>query len=100
VAWQTPTIVLGTVWTGLMIVVAWMLPGVSRPVVVGSLVFPLYYFVLSFVLRRRRSPRLNQESFDVRESPQTFGTTRASCPRTTWRFRCLPSTSSSRFTGS
>ena len=54
VAWQAPTIVLGTIWAGLMIVVAWMLPGVSRPLVVGSLVFPLYYFVLSLVLHARR----------------------------------------------
>ena len=53
-AWQAPTIVLGTVWAGVMIGVAWMLPGVSRPVVVGSLVFPLYYVVLSLVLHARR----------------------------------------------
>jgi len=40
-----------------MIVVAWMLPGISRPLVVGSLVFPLYYFVLSLVLHARRRAR-------------------------------------------
>jgi phosphatidylcholine synthase len=56
-AWQAPTIVLGTVWAGSMMVIAWMLPGVWRPAVIGSLVFPLYYFVLSFVLHTRRRAR-------------------------------------------
>jgi phosphatidylcholine synthase len=53
-AWQAPTIVLGTIWAGLMVAVAWMLPDISRPIVVGSLAFPLYYVVLSLVLHARR----------------------------------------------
>ena len=56
-AWQVPTIVLGTAWAGSMIAVAWMLPAVSRPVVIGSLAFPLYYFVVSLVLHARRRAR-------------------------------------------
>ena len=56
-AWQVPTIVLGTAWAGSMIAVAWMLPAVSRPVVIGSLAFPLYYFGVSLVLHARRRAR-------------------------------------------
>jgi hypothetical protein len=40
-----------------MIGVAWMLPGVSRRTVVWSLLFPLYYVVLSLVLHARRRAR-------------------------------------------
>jgi len=54
VAWQAPTVVLGTIWAVLMSAIAWTLPNVSRPAVYASLVFPLYYVVLSLGLHARR----------------------------------------------
>jgi phosphatidylcholine synthase len=53
-AWQAPTIVFGTLWAALMAALAWMLPAVSRPAVYVSLLFPLYYVVVSLVLHTRR----------------------------------------------
>ena len=49
-----PTNVLGVIWGVLMGVMLWQYPAVSTPVLLASLVFPLYYFVLSFVLHFRR----------------------------------------------
>jgi phosphatidylcholine synthase len=54
VAWQVPTVVLGTIWAASMVVIAWMLPGISPPLVYASLVFPAYYVVLSLMLHTRR----------------------------------------------
>jgi phosphatidylcholine synthase len=53
-AYQTVTNVLGAIWAVLMLVMLWQLPAVSRPVFFASLVFPVYYVVLSFVLETRR----------------------------------------------
>ena len=53
-AWQVPTVALGTLWAVLMAGIAWMLPNVSRPAVLVSLVFPIYYLVVSLVLHARR----------------------------------------------
>ncbi len=55
--WRTPTIALGALWGVLMIAMLWRLPAVSRPLFWASLVFPLYYLVLSLALHARR-PRL------------------------------------------
>jgi len=54
VAWRVPTVALGTIWAAVMVAIAWMLPGVSHPVAYASLVFPIYYLVLSLVLHARR----------------------------------------------
>ncbi len=51
---QTPTILLGVGWAVLMAIVVWRLPEDSPTLVRLSLVYPLYYFVLSVVLHRRR----------------------------------------------
>jgi phosphatidylcholine synthase len=50
-----PTIALGLLWAIMMGVVTWQLPVVSRPLLIGSLFFPVYYTVLSFVLHARRA---------------------------------------------
>lgn len=54
-AWRPMTLALSVAWTGLLAAVIWMLPRVSRPLVLGSLAFPLYYAALSVVLHRRRA---------------------------------------------
>ena len=51
---RTPTIALGALWGVLMIAMLWQMPAVSRPVFWASLVFPVYYFVLSLALHVRR----------------------------------------------
>lgn len=50
-----PTIALGLVWTLMMIAVILQLPDVSGVLLIGSLFFPVYYTVLSFVLHARRA---------------------------------------------
>jgi phosphatidylcholine synthase len=48
-----PTSILGAIWGVLMLVMLWQYPAVSRPVFLASLVFPIYYAVVSLVLHRR-----------------------------------------------
>jgi hypothetical protein len=48
------TIVLGLVWGVMLLVMLWELPTVSRLLLWGSLLFPIYYVVLSLVVGRRR----------------------------------------------
>jgi len=55
VEWRVPTLVLCALWGAAMIWIAWRLPQVWRPGVFLSLLFPLYYVVLSLVLHRRRA---------------------------------------------
>lgn len=50
-----PTIALGLVWSIMVLVIVLQLPDVSPPLLIGSLFFPVYYTVLSFVLHARRS---------------------------------------------
>jgi len=52
--WRPLTIMLGTVWGLTLLVMIWQLPVVSRPLLWGSLVFPLYYVGLSLVVGWRR----------------------------------------------
>ena len=56
-----PTNTLGALWGVLLFVMLWQYPAISKPVLYASLVFPVYYFALSFVLqfrpRRPRRPR-------------------------------------------
>jgi hypothetical protein len=48
------TIALGALWGILAVMIVWQLPTPSRPLVVVSLFFPVYYFLLSFYLQSRR----------------------------------------------
>jgi len=48
--WPIATNVLGAVWAVAMLVVLWQYPQVSQPLVIASLAYPVYYFVLSFVV--------------------------------------------------
>lgn len=49
--WQTNA--LGAVWGVLMGVMLWQYPAISRPVLLASLTFPIYYFVLSLALQMK-----------------------------------------------
>ena len=51
--WRTATILLGIVWGVCSATLVWRLPAVDGPWLPLSLVFPVYYFVLSLVLTRR-----------------------------------------------
>jgi phosphatidylcholine synthase len=48
------TVALGAVWGILVMVMLWQMPDVSRTVFWLSLVFPIYYVLLSFGLELRR----------------------------------------------
>jgi phosphatidylcholine synthase len=45
---KIPTLVLGSIWAALIVVMAWRLPATDGPWMMLSLVFPVYYFALSF----------------------------------------------------
>ncbi|HEX6973153.1 MAG TPA: hypothetical protein VF147_02065 [Vicinamibacterales bacterium] len=49
------TSALGLVWAVMVLAITWQLPVVSRALLIGSLFFPVYYTVLSFVLQARRA---------------------------------------------
>jgi phosphatidylcholine synthase len=51
---RTPTVGLGMTWAVLVLVMIWQYPAVSRPVFYVSLVFPVYYVLLSLALDARR----------------------------------------------
>ena len=48
--WRKTTNVAGAVWGGLMLVMLWQFPAVSRTLFLVSLVFPVYYGLLSLGL--------------------------------------------------
>jgi phosphatidylcholine synthase len=48
------TIALGSVWASMVLAIILMMPEVPRLLLFGSLFFPAYYTVLSFVLHSRR----------------------------------------------
>ncbi len=50
-----PTIALGLAWALMMVAITVQLPVVSPALLIGSLFFPVYYTVLSFVLHARRT---------------------------------------------
>jgi len=52
---KVPTLVLGTTWAGLFTWMVWRLPSTDGPWMMLSLVFPVYYFALSFWLHATRS---------------------------------------------
>jgi len=51
------TNVLAAVWGAMGIAILWQYPQVSRTLVLASLAYPVYYFVLSFVVHIRTSGR-------------------------------------------
>ena len=53
--WRATTIVLGAIWGVLVAAIIWMWPSPPRWMAIASLVFPVYYLVLSLVLHARRS---------------------------------------------
>ena len=53
---QRTTLSLGAVWTVLLGAIIWMWPSPPRWMAIASLVFPVYYLVLSLVLHSRRAP--------------------------------------------
>ncbi|HEY3886125.1 MAG TPA: hypothetical protein VGL62_12995 [Vicinamibacterales bacterium] len=48
------TLTLAALWTALLAWMIWRWPDVSRNLAIGSLLFPVYYFVLSIVVHVRR----------------------------------------------
>jgi phosphatidylcholine synthase len=50
------TLTLGAIWTLLIGAIIWMWPAPPRWIAIASLVFPVYYLVLSLVLHARRAP--------------------------------------------
>jgi phosphatidylcholine synthase len=52
---QRLTVVLGGIWALMILAIIVMLPDTSRPLLVASLFYPIYYAALSFVLQARRS---------------------------------------------
>ena len=67
-----PTNLLGVIWGVLLFVMLWQYPAISKPVLYGSLVFPVYYFGLSLVLefkpRRARRPAHQQQGREEKRS--------------------------------
>lgn len=51
---RTPTLSLGIIWGILMLLMIYLLPERSTLITLGSLVFPLYYILVSFWLEARR----------------------------------------------
>jgi phosphatidylcholine synthase len=51
---KVPTLVLGAIWAVLMVVVVWRLPATDGPWAALSLVFPVYYTLLSLYLHARQ----------------------------------------------
>ncbi|MBI2827879.1 MAG: CDP-diacylglycerol O-phosphatidyltransferase [Acidobacteria bacterium] len=51
---RTPTIAFGVLWGVLMVAMLWQMPAVSQPIFWTSLVFPVYYLLLSLALEVRR----------------------------------------------
>ena len=49
------TNILATVWSATMLVLLWRYPMISRPLLLGSLAFPVFYFGLSVVVHLRTS---------------------------------------------
>lgn len=52
--WRALTLVLGAAWACAVAACAWMLPHPPRALLIGSLVFPIYYVGLSLKLQRSR----------------------------------------------
>jgi phosphatidylcholine synthase len=55
------TLGLGALWSALIVAIIVMLPAVSMPIVLASLIFPIYYVALSAVLHLR-APRPSERT--------------------------------------
>jgi phosphatidylcholine synthase len=53
--WQLATVALGLLWAIAMVAIIWWLPDAPRVLVMSSLLYPVYYFALSFVLHFQRT---------------------------------------------
>ena len=53
---RTLTLLLASAWAVLLAVIIWMWPFPPRAIAIASLLFPVYYIVLSLVLHARRRP--------------------------------------------
>ena len=53
--WQRATVTLGALWAIALVVIIWRLPDAPRELVWASLLYPIYYFTLSFVLHAQRT---------------------------------------------
>jgi len=53
-AWRRVTLSLGGLWGATIAAIVWLLPHAPRAMVIATLVFPVYYLVLSLMLQRRR----------------------------------------------
>lgn len=51
------TVVLGAIWAAMVLAMVLAMPDVPRWLWIGSLFFPVYYFMLSLALQARRFPR-------------------------------------------
>jgi phosphatidylcholine synthase len=51
------TIALCMIWTAMILAIIVMLPNPPRALIAASLIFPIYYVVLSMILNARRSSR-------------------------------------------
>ena len=54
--WRTATLLFGSAWTLLVAAIIWMWPSPPQWIAIASLVFPVYYLVLSLVLHVHRRP--------------------------------------------
>lgn len=54
---RTLTISLGTLWAILIVIMIYLLPQRSTLIVLASLLFPIYYMIISVWLETRRQPR-------------------------------------------
>ena len=55
---RVPTIALGLTWALMVVLMIWQFPGVWRPLLYLSFIFPAYYLLLSLVLNVRRRQAL------------------------------------------
>src|SRR5262249_43478162 len=62
---RTLTLLLGAAWTAAIAVIIVMWPSPPRWLAIGSLAFPVYYVVLSFVLHFQRRSQGSRESADA-----------------------------------
>jgi sorbitol-specific phosphotransferase system component IIBC len=56
------TLTLGAIWGLLVLAMILSLPDVHPALALGSLIFPVYYFVLSAILQARRRATVSPQS--------------------------------------
>jgi phosphatidylcholine synthase len=60
VTWRAATLALAALWFAALVFIAMHLPRPPRTLVTGSLLFPLYYAILSVILHIRREARFRR----------------------------------------